>query len=249
MKTSVFQEIKTLYHLTLSPVRGQTHAERLESFYSKQAIGYDDFRHKLLQGRRELYQAIDVPANGVWIEMGGGTGSNLEFLREKIAKLKAVYIVDLAPSLLAIADERIKSNGWTNVHTVLADVGSFKLPNETEKADVITFSYSLTMIPRWFKAVDRAIALLRDGGKIGVVDFYISPQHPDQGRAQHNAWTRNFWRLWFGMDQVNLSPDHLDYLTERLTPLLVSEHRASVPYLPWLGKVPYYRFIGQKRTQ
>ena len=51
--------------------------------------------------------------------------------------------------------------------------------------DVVTFSYSLTMIPDWFLAVDHAWRLLRPGGTIGVVDFYVSRKHPDPGWRRH----------------------------------------------------------------
>jgi len=39
-----FSDLKVLYHLALKPVRGKSHAERMESFYGGQAEAYDDFR-------------------------------------------------------------------------------------------------------------------------------------------------------------------------------------------------------------
>lgn len=61
--------------MILSPVRGQTHQERLESFYKYQASGYDAFRKKMLHGRE--YIATDTPKfnKGIWVDMGGGTGT------------------------------------------------------------------------------------------------------------------------------------------------------------------------------
>ena len=43
-------------------------------------------------------------------------------------------------------------------------------------ADVVTFSYSLTMIPDWVRALEQAWALLKPGGTIGIVDFYVASQ-------------------------------------------------------------------------
>jgi S-adenosylmethionine-diacylgycerolhomoserine-N-methlytransferase len=116
-----FQDLKILYHMALKPIRGKSHADRLESFYGGQAEAYDDFRKRLLQGREELVKAVDPPANGVWLDMGGGTGSNLEFFGETLPKLKKVYVVDLAPSLLAMARKRVADRGWSNVQAVEAD--------------------------------------------------------------------------------------------------------------------------------
>jgi S-adenosylmethionine-diacylgycerolhomoserine-N-methlytransferase len=51
---SILSDVRTLYHLALTPIRGQTHADRLESFYRGQATSYDAFRQRLLPGRDEL---------------------------------------------------------------------------------------------------------------------------------------------------------------------------------------------------
>ena len=65
-------DMKVLYHMLFKPVRGDDHAERMESFYGGQAGAYDDFRRRLLKGREELYSAIPKPDQGVWVDMGGG---------------------------------------------------------------------------------------------------------------------------------------------------------------------------------
>ena len=62
---SLLSDLRILYHLALKPVRGKDHAARMESFYSGQAGGYDDFRKRLLQGRGDLWSAIDEPEQAV----------------------------------------------------------------------------------------------------------------------------------------------------------------------------------------
>jgi len=245
---SFLSDLKTLYHLTLRPVRGKTHAERMESFYGGQAEGYDDFRKRLLHGREELFNRLDVPEGGVWVDLGGGTGSNLELLGTRIERLAKVYVVDLAPSLLEVVERRAKQRGWTNVEAVEADATTFRPPSDAlggGQADVVTCSYSLTMIPDWFAAIDNAAAMLRSGGRIGVVDFYVSRKHPAEGLRRHGASTRWFWPAWFSMDNVFPSADHLPLLLRRFETLYLAEDRGKVPYLP-LGRVPYYQFIGRK---
>jgi len=240
---ALLRDIRVLYHLVASPIRGKTHAERLESFYSKQAGAYDDFRKRLLQGREALYAAIDAPEHGVWADMGGGTGANLEFMGDTIDRLSNVYVVDLSPSLLTVARERIDHRGWEHVDTVEADVTTWTPP---KRPNVVTFSYSLTMIPDWFAAIDHAYDILEPGGLVGVVDFFVARKHPEPGFVRHNWWTRAFWPTWFASDNVFLTPDHVPYLHRRFEVVHYSEHRAKVPYIP-ITKVPYYRFIGRKR--
>jgi len=53
--------------------------ERLESFYVSQADLYDSYRHRMLHGRFPMIKAMPAPEGGVWVDMGGGTGSNLEY--------------------------------------------------------------------------------------------------------------------------------------------------------------------------
>jgi S-adenosylmethionine-diacylgycerolhomoserine-N-methlytransferase len=237
-------DLKILYHLCLRPIRGKDHASRMESFYSGQADAYDDFRKRLLKGRQEMVDAIEAPENGVWVDMGGGTGSNVEYLGDRVKQLDKVYVVDLASSLLEVARRRFADRGWTNTEAVEADATTFRPPGG--QADVVTFSYSLTMIPDWFAAIENAIAMLKPGGLIGVADFYVSRKYPAEEAKRHGWFTRNFWPCWFGNDNVFPSPDHVPFLHRHFDPVHFEEHKAKVPYIPFI-RTPYYIFVGRKK--
>lgn len=241
---TLLSDLRVIWHLIASPIRGKSHAERLESFYSGQAGDYDAFRKRLLKGREEMYASIDAPEGGVWIDLGGGTGANVECIAPQLDKLSKVYVVDLSSSLLKVCRERAANRGWTNVEAVEADATQWR-PAEGAAA-VVTFSYSLTMIPDWFAAIDHALDLLKPGGTIGVVDFYVARKYPEAGHTQHGVTTRLGWPCWFHNDNVFISPDHVPYLHKRFDVVSYTEHRAKVPYIP-LARVPYYRFIGRKR--
>ncbi|MFH1919211.1 MAG: class I SAM-dependent methyltransferase, partial [Planctomycetota bacterium] len=165
----LLSDLRILYHLAVKPIRGKDHAARMESFYAGQAEAYDDFRKRLLKGRQELWDAIDAPEGGVWVDMGGGTGANVERFGPRIERLGKVYVVDLSASLLEVARKRSDEHGWTNVEAVEADATCYE--PAAGPADVVTFSYSLTMIPNWFAALENARAILKPGGLVGVVDF------------------------------------------------------------------------------
>jgi S-adenosylmethionine-diacylgycerolhomoserine-N-methlytransferase len=255
---SFASDLKILYHLALKPVRGNDHAARMESFYAGQAEAYDDFRKRLLKGRQELWNLIQPPVGGTWIDMGGGTGANLDYFAQqhpsategvpksadRLAGLGKIYVLDLSHSLLEVAKKRIAAKGWTNVETVEADATTFQ--PASGPVDVVTFSYSLTMIPDWFAAIENALAMLRPGGVLGVVDFYVSRKYPTDGLARHSWLTRTFWPTWFAMDNVFPSPDHVPFLHKHFDVLHFEEHRAKVPYIPLL-RMPYYLFVGRKR--
>ena len=239
---SLWTDLQTLYHLLLAPTRGNSHQARLESFYGQQAPYYDSFRQRLLQGREQLFAALQLPDDGVWVDMGGGTGLNAEHMHAHIRRLRKVYIVDLSPSMLAVAKQRVERHGWQNVELVEADASSFTCP---EPADVITFAYSLTMIPDWFAAIECALANLKPAGQLGVIDFYIGRKYAQSPKVQHAFWTRFFWQLNLYRDNVFISADHVPFLEHHLDPKFLHEGRTKVPYLP-LARVPYYVFVGHK---
>jgi S-adenosylmethionine-diacylgycerolhomoserine-N-methlytransferase len=231
--------------MLLKPVRGKSHAERMENFYGGQAASYDDFRKRLLKGREELWKRLPRPEAGVWVDMGGGTGANLENFGPSIHALKKIYVVDLSASLLAVAKDRAAQRQWPNVETIAADATLFTPPDGS--ADVVTFSYSLTMIPNWFAAIENAQRILKPGGHIGVVDFYVSRKYPAEGLKQHRWFTRTLWPPWFATDNVFPSPDHLPFLQHHFEQVYLGEDRSKLPYVPLL-RTPYYIFIGRKRA-
>lgn len=235
-------DLRVLYKLAFTRVRGETHGERLEAFYRAQAGDYDAFRRRLLHGREEMMASLEVPDGGRMLDIGGGTGYNAELLGERLARLESLTIVDLCPSLLAAAEERVRRHGWANVRTVLADATAYE--PDGGPVDAVTFSYSLTMIPNWFAALERAYAALKPGGMIGVVDFYVSRKWPAPGMRRHSNFTRFFWPTWFGHDNVFPSPDHLPWLQGRFRTVKLVEGMGKVPYLPL--KAPYYVFLGRK---
>jgi S-adenosylmethionine-diacylgycerolhomoserine-N-methlytransferase len=236
-------DLRVLYRLAFAPVRGGSHGDRLEAFYRDQRGAYDDFRKRLLHGRDELMRSLDVPDGATLLDLGGGTGNNIEYLGDRVPKLKSIRVVDLCPSLLQVAAERVQKHGWTNVSTVLADVTTYQ-PDDAP-VDGVTFSYSLTMIPNWFQAIDRAHQLLKPGGVIGVVDFYVSRKWPAPGMKRHRWWQRVFWPAWFASDNVFLSSEHVPYLQSRFQTVRLDERLGKVPYMPGL-KAPYYLFLGRK---
>ena len=221
-----------LWRLLRGMPRTGTHQQRLEGFYAGQAAHYDRFRERLLQGRQETVEglAATLPeGGGTLVELGCGTGRNLAYLGERRRRLWRAWGVDLCPSLLAQA----RTRGWDEVEWIEADATAWRPP---APVDAVLCSYSLTMIPDWFAAVDNALAMLRPGGFLAVVDFHV----PRDAR-----FARTFWPWWFGHDGVHPNADLLPYLRRRLQRSEIREATAAVPYLPG-ARVPWFSFVGRK---
>lgn len=166
-----------------------------------------------------------------------------------ISSFKAVYLVDLSPSLCEIARDRFKRRGWKNVHVLCIDANDFSLPDTVgSHVDLITMSYSLSMIPSYYSVVDKMSKTLSKDGIYGVVDFYVQSSVSMMGKSgtvgghllRHVNWfSRTFWRLWFEFDQVYLDPARRDYLEYRFGTVKSLNFRNKA-----LGGIPYYVFIG-----
>ena len=218
-----------------------SHAQNLERFYAPQASRYDDFRDRLLHGREELLERLAPAPGSTVIELGGGTGRNLEFLGARMLSLDRVDVVDICPALLSQASERCAR--WPEVaHAVQADAATY---DPGRLADCVYFSYSLTMMPDWRATLANALRMLRPGGLLGVVDFYVSDRELPSGFAHHNALERWFWQHWFAHDGVHLSEKHLPALAQCTEPIHVGEHMGSIPWLPGL-RAPYFLYVGRK---
>ncbi|KAK1970587.1 hypothetical protein LY78DRAFT_221407 [Colletotrichum sublineola] len=261
--------------------------DALESFYKKQAGAYDATRSVLLQGREDMLAlvAAQLKANGrpnkgskakrIWVDIGGGTGWNIEAMSSFVNVpefFSSVYLVDFSPSLCEVARQRFERLGWNNVKIVCEDARKFRLedyendlPNnripphspvlsyfsqkrvEHGGADLITMSYSLSMIPDYYSVVESLISLLSPDGVMGVVDFYVQSKTDFSFRnftgglvGRHVNWLlRSFWRAWFDIDRVGLEPSRRDYLEYKFGTVLNINARNYT-----LGCIPYYVWIG-----
>lgn len=101
------------YSCFLAPI-GHTAEQknRLDKFYKSQASIYDATRSRLLKGREEMLRltashlqdqikkrqtAGETPKKLVWVDIGGGTGWNIEKMDEyfPISEFHAIFLIDL----------------------------------------------------------------------------------------------------------------------------------------------------------
>lgn len=228
----------------------EDHKQRLDAFYEKQAHAYDRFREQFLWGRKLLLAAcakrLEHKTQGmIWVDIGGGTGENVLYMSQymDLERFKAIYIVDLCEPLCKVATKKIEEQGWTNVHVVQHDACKFDL--EEGSADLITFSYSLSMIPAFHEAVDRSLAYLAEEGLFGIADFFVSSKYDNPCR-QMNWGSRWFWRSIFDMDNIDIGPERRQYVETRLRRAYEYNGFGTIPYVPKTMKAPYFVWIGTK---
>ncbi|BBN19278.1 hypothetical protein MPTK1_8g09310 [Marchantia polymorpha subsp. ruderalis] len=250
---NIVNDLQVLKTIWFSKISGDSHKERLENFYGPQADAYDHFRAKFLHGRRGMIKACAAKINNlgerpglVWVDLGGGTGENVDMMAEYVdlSKFEKIYVVDLCGPLCEVSKKKAQTRGWKNVEVVEADVCEFE--PESKRATLVTFSYSLSMIPPFMAAVDKALSYLDQAvGILGVADFYTSMKYDSLDR-QHGYLTRWFWRAIFDMDNIELGPERRLYLDHTLERVYEENKSGGIPYVPFL-KVPYFIWLGRVR--
>lgn len=173
--------------------------ENMDRMYRLQRYFYDITRKYYLLGRDQLLKEMDVQEGERIIEIGCGTARNLIILSQRHPHAN-LYGLDASAAMLETAQSKIDAAGAKNitVKTALADDFSFdKTFGLTEQFDKIFFSYSISMIPPWRESIENALANLKPGGQLFIVDFYDQADLPTPFQRFLKWWLKKFHvRFW-----------------------------------------------------
>ena len=142
----------------------ETTNAQLQRFYRWNAPIYDLTRWVILRRRRLAVAALELAAGDTVLELGCGTGLNFSLLQRQVGATGTIIGVDLSEAMLKRARRRLSGNG----QLICADASRLELACTV---DAVLAAYSLSMIPAWRAALERACAVLRPGGRIVVLDF------------------------------------------------------------------------------
>jgi len=156
--------------------------ERLIEIYRKKAKRYDvTSRLYPVPGypqrtqRLRAVQALGLRAGGSMIDMACGTGLNFPLIEEVIGPEGRIVGVDLTDAMLARAQDRIETNGWSNISLVQADAAEFDFPTEV---DAILSTYALSQVPECGDVIAHGAAALSRGGRWVVLDLKAPDNAP-----------------------------------------------------------------------
>jgi demethylmenaquinone methyltransferase/2-methoxy-6-polyprenyl-1,4-benzoquinol methylase len=124
-------------------------------------------------GRQVGIDLLHLQPGARVLDLGCGTGLNFARLQAAVGPAGAIVGLDLSRSMLSRAQARAQRHGWANVHLEQANVGSrnasgLLAPNSF---DAVLFTYALSVIDDSTTAWRTALAALRPGGRIAIVDL------------------------------------------------------------------------------
>lgn len=197
---------------------------RMDRKYCYQRYVYDLSRKYYLFGRDTLLNDIVLQADENLLELGCGTARNLTKLayRYPIAQF---FGVDASALMLDMARKNLQKVHYGNsiqLKQGLAEQISWRDLNLTEPFDHILFSYVLSMLPDWERALEHALTLLKPQGCLHIVDFSDQATMPSYLRKSLLTWLD-----WF---DVHPHPSML----QKLTTLAQAQHAdLCVQQLPY----------------
>lgn len=169
-------------------------AEHMDRMYRYQRHVYDVTRRYYLLGRDRMISGLDVPAGGSALEVGCGTGRNL-VQAARLYRDARLYGFDVSREMLDTAGGKIASARLTSrVRLAEADATRFDPMRSFGVAgfDKVFLSFTLSMIPDWRLALERAWACVAPGGSLHIVDFGQQQAMPQWFRTCLFAWLAQF---------------------------------------------------------
>lgn len=140
---------------------------------------YDVASRFSLLGRDKLLDRIVTGPSSDTLEVGCGTARNLIRLASRRDQGR-LYGLDASHVMLASAERSIRralgrcpaGNGIVLRQGLAEELDARRMFGHERRFDTIFFAYSLSMMPPWQRALGAALANLRPGGVILVVDVW-----------------------------------------------------------------------------
>ena len=156
--------------------------ERLIETYRKKAKHYD-VTSRLYPApgypqraqRLQAVRALGLRPGDTVVDMACGTGLNFRLLEKVVGPGGRIVGVDLTDAMLARAQDRIQTNGWSNVSLVQADAAGFDFP---AGVNAILSTYAMTQVPECAEVIAHGAKALSGGGRWAVLDLKVPGNTP-----------------------------------------------------------------------
>ncbi|HEY3304006.1 MAG TPA: methyltransferase domain-containing protein [Candidatus Binatia bacterium] len=137
--------------------------------YAEFAPLYDKVFGKMFYSRlRHVIEALEIPRGAKVLEVGAGTGTSFPAYPRHCQ----VTGIDLAPDMLARAQDKILENGWTHLNVMEMNALDLKFPDNT--FDYVTAFHVVTVVPDPIRMIQEAKRVCKPGGKIVIVNHFTS---------------------------------------------------------------------------
>ena len=113
--------------------------------------------------------ALDLKPGMVVADIGAGSGYYASRIAKRVGPTGRVYATDIQPGMIELLDRRIKSEGLTNVTTVLGGMDDPKLPPKSVDLAIMVDVYHELQQPQLF--LQRLKDTFKPGGRLVLLEF------------------------------------------------------------------------------
>ncbi len=160
---------------------GQVAEKANEGYRTKEdrarvAQGLDNPDRLQRQKPRELLQSLGIKEGDIVADIGTGTGFILPYLVEVVGSPGFVYAEDIQEDFLAKVKKKAREQDWRNMEMVLGSEKDVMLP-----AGKLDWAFILDVYHHFNYPVEVLTSIgeaLKPAGRVAVVDFYRSREHP-----------------------------------------------------------------------
>lgn len=182
------------------------HAVAMDRMYRFTRHVYDVTRAYYLLGRDRLLDKVATSPATATLEVGCGTARNLIRLARR-PDPGALFGLDASHEMLETAATSITRSGVEQpgrqpivLRQGLAEqLDARRMFGREQPFDTIYFSYCLSMVPTWPGAIEAALANLKPGGEMLIVDFWDQKDLP--------GWFAAGLKRWLSLFHVHYRPE------------------------------------------
>jgi ubiquinone/menaquinone biosynthesis C-methylase UbiE len=113
--------------------------------------------------------ALDLKPGMIVADIGAGSGYYSSRIAKRVGPAGRVYATDIQPGMIALLDRRIKSEGLTNVTTVLGGMDDPRLPPKAIDLAIMVDVYHELQEPQIF--LQRLKETFKPGGRLVLLEF------------------------------------------------------------------------------
>ena len=150
-----------------------SHGALMDRVYRRQRYFYNFTRRYYLIGRDDLIRRLNLRPNERAVDIGCGTARNLIAIARHYPQA-LLFGIDASREMLRTAEQAVAHAGLSKRIALAQGYAEALTPGlfgQTAPFDCAVFSYSLSMIPDWRRALAAANTALSGSGRVHLLDF------------------------------------------------------------------------------
>lgn len=159
-------------------------SRRAQDYFHKVAGSWDSIRAMHVPQQRleeTLFEVVGADFDGDLLDIGTGTGRILEIFADRIRRGVGI---DLSNDMLSVARSNLEGRGYKHIHVRKGDM--YQMPIEDNSFDLAILHMVLHYSDDPVEVICEAGRVLRNGGRLVVVDFAAHAEEYLRSEYQHH---------------------------------------------------------------